>query len=117
MLLSVLERLLLLQVLPGDGDFTTLRVVRDLQHGLSFSEEELGKLNFRKGTNDKGEPITEWDQSVESREVDVGPAARTVLLAGLDITAAQKKARMTHLELRERLEQEVPAEQTDAPKE
>ena len=46
MTLTIKERLLLLSVLPREGDITTLRVVRQMREALSFSEEEHVKLGI-----------------------------------------------------------------------
>ena len=49
MKLSVKARLLILQVLPDESNITTMRIVRDLQGNLSFSEAESKVLAFRSG--------------------------------------------------------------------
>jgi len=41
MKLTILERIKLLEVLPPQGDLTTLKILRKLRESLSFSEEEL----------------------------------------------------------------------------
>ena len=45
--LSVVDRVCLLGVLPKEGDFATLKLVRKLRESLSFSEEENKLLNFK----------------------------------------------------------------------
>ena len=42
--LSVKGRLMLLGILPAEGDLTTIRIVRELREGLSFSETEHKQL-------------------------------------------------------------------------
>jgi hypothetical protein len=44
--LSVMDRMTLLSVLPKEGDFTTLKIIRKLRETLSFTEEEHKKYNF-----------------------------------------------------------------------
>lgn len=44
--LNVLERLALLEVLPREGDFVTLKLVRKLRESLSFSEAEVKQIGF-----------------------------------------------------------------------
>ena len=44
--LTVLERLVLLNILPKEGDFTTIKLMRKLRESLSFDEEELKKIEF-----------------------------------------------------------------------
>lgn len=47
MKLTVPERLVLVNILPPEGDYTTLKLVRKLRESLSFSEEEHKQVNFR----------------------------------------------------------------------
>lgn len=47
MQLNVMERLLLLGILPKQGDFLTLKILRKLKESLSFSEKELEELSFK----------------------------------------------------------------------
>ena len=47
MQLTVLERILLLNLLPKEGNVITLRVVRKVREALSFSDEEQAALDFR----------------------------------------------------------------------
>lgn len=47
MKLNVLERLLLLQLLPESGNLTTITIVRKLRESLSFNEDEHEILQFR----------------------------------------------------------------------
>jgi len=46
MKLTVAERITLQGILPKNGDFVTLKVLRKLKETLSFSEEEIAKLQF-----------------------------------------------------------------------
>lgn len=45
--LTVFERLMLSNVLPKEGDFVTLKLVRKLREALSFGEEEIATINFQ----------------------------------------------------------------------
>jgi hypothetical protein len=47
MKLSVLERLILLNLLPVEGSFTNLKLLRIARENLSFNEEENKALAFR----------------------------------------------------------------------
>ena len=44
--LTVLERLVLLSLLPKEGSFLTLKLLRKFREALSFDELELRKLSF-----------------------------------------------------------------------
>jgi len=45
--LKVAERLMLLNLLPKEGDLTTLRVVREAIHTIGLSDEELTALEIK----------------------------------------------------------------------
>ena len=47
MQLTPVERIMLMGLLPKEGSFVTLKIVRDLQGELGFSEEEHKKYEFR----------------------------------------------------------------------
>lgn len=56
--LDILERLSLLNILPKEGNYITLKVIRDLQDDLSFTEKELKDCKIE---DNRGQ-IT-WDSS------------------------------------------------------
>lgn len=47
MKLDVFERLVLLNLMPQEGDFVTLKLVRKLREALSFSEKEIADVDFK----------------------------------------------------------------------
>lgn len=60
--LTVPERITLLNILPPQGDFTTLKLVRQLREALSFNEEENKALKFTQtGQGDKS--FVTWNAS------------------------------------------------------
>lgn len=61
MLLNVLDRLLILNILPSEGNIVKLRVLRDMKRELGFSEEEHKALQFR----------SEADRTLWNGEADV----------------------------------------------
>lgn len=77
--LNVLERLALLNILPNQGDSTTLKIVRELREELSFSEEEHKELNFRR---DGGK--TRWADSELIKDVKTGPKATVIIMETLE---------------------------------
>ena len=81
MKLSVSERIVLLNILPKEGDITTLRIVRELRDALSFSEEEHGALQFKELEGGG----TEWNpDGVSDRPVEIGPRAFTLISEALE---------------------------------
>ena len=47
MKLTVLERIMLQETMPKEGDFITLKLVRKLRESLAFSEKEIVEIAFR----------------------------------------------------------------------
>jgi len=87
MLLTVKERLLLLNILPREGDLSTIRIIAKLRASLSFSEEEHQALKF----NQAPEGFT-WEPSApQTAEIDIGPKAQTVVRDNLDRLNSEKK--------------------------
>jgi len=45
--LDVFERIMLMNILPQQGDFVTLKLVRKLRESLSFNEKEIKQIDFK----------------------------------------------------------------------
>ena len=74
--LTVFERIALLNVLGHfQGDFTTLKIVRELKEALSFTEEEHSALDLR---IEDGQAywITEAD---EAKDIPIGDKATGII--------------------------------------
>ena len=85
--LNVLNRLLLLNSLPKEGNITTLRIVQKLREDLSFSEDEHKKLNFLQN----GDSLT-WDTTTPVvKDVNVGPKAHALIVETLEALSKNKK--------------------------
>ena len=97
MKLSVGDRLILLGIIPREGDFTTLKIVRDMRDDLSFTEEEHKKLNFRQEGN-----MTYWKQGLEDKEINFGEKATDIIVNAFKKLNEQKKLRIEHMEPYER---------------
>jgi hypothetical protein len=99
--LTVSERLVLIQILPQEGDFATLRVVRDLRSALSFSEAELAALKFRT----EGENL-HWEPQ-PAADIDIGPRALVLIADTLKDLNTKKKLRLDQVDLYERFTTEA----------
>ena len=60
---NVLERLMLLAILPKEGSFTNLKLLRVVKENLSFNEVENKALQFRAETNAEGAQMMVWNTS------------------------------------------------------
>lgn len=95
---TVLERLLLLNLLPAQGSILTLRVVQQLKTDLSFSEEEIARLSLK----ELGANIT-WNQAVEEPKcVEVGDKGKEIIASALRALDEAEQLQPQHLSLWER---------------
>jgi len=97
MKLSVNDRLILLGIIPLQGDYTTLKIVRDMRDELSFSEEEHKKLQFR-----QEETMVFWEEGLEDKEISFGEKATDIIVDAFKKLDSQKKLRIEHMELYEK---------------
>ena len=112
MKLTVFERLILLNILPGEGDFTTLKIVRHLREDLSFTEEEHKLANFKnegeifeddegnKSVVGKGQ--VRWKDEVKEKEIKIGEKATDIIVDVLGNLNKDKKLRNEHMSLYEK---------------
>jgi hypothetical protein len=66
---NVVERLMLLSLLPKEGSFTNLRLLRVVKEALSFSEAENKKLKFKQTEGPDGVPVVNWTPGVVAAKV------------------------------------------------
>ena len=77
--LSVLDRLLLLNILPTEGDITMLRTIRCLREDLSFSDEDAKALQMV-----VGEGQVKWDRTADyQKDIPMGARVRKLIAAAL----------------------------------
>lgn len=98
MQLSVLDRVLLLNILPDKGDVTTLRIIRDLQAALGFGEEESAELGLR---NSDGGVV--WDNTkAKVHDIPIGPRAHVIISEALGGLEKRKQLSLQYLDLYDR---------------
>ncbi|MCJ7828250.1 MAG: hypothetical protein MUP81_00720 [Dehalococcoidia bacterium] len=98
MKLSVRERLVILSVLPPEGDFITLKVVGKLKNDLSFSEDEIKLYKFV-----QAESSVTWDNKIEQEKaIEIGTKAKTVIAEALEKLDKEKKLREDHISIYEK---------------
>ena len=97
--LDVKERLALLDILPREGDYTTIRVVRELREQLSFSVEEHELYGFK--YTDEGQ-VT-WTLDAEQNRQFMFPAkARHIIEEALQKADRGKKLTADHVSIYEK---------------
>lgn len=98
MILTVMERLQLLQILPKEGDFLTLKVLRQLKDAISFGEDDhkLYKFEVKDG-------MARWDNSVpQEKEIVIGEKATDLVMDALKGLNDKKKLTEAHMSLYEK---------------
>ncbi len=95
--LKVYDRLILLNILPKEGDFTTLKIIRKLREDLSFSESEHATLNFKQ---DGGN--VQWKQEGDiPKEISIGEKATDIIVEVLKKLDKEKKLQESHYRIYE----------------
>jgi hypothetical protein len=98
MKLTVGERLVLMSVIPSEGDFVMLKVIRKLQEDLSFSEEEHKQYKFV-----QAESRVSWnDKADQDKEVEIGEKAKDIIVLALSKLNDEKKLKFEHFTLYEK---------------
>lgn len=104
MKLSVYERLVLLNTLPNEGNFITLKIVRELREGLSFNEKEIKELNL---TVNPEKGTATWDKEKEpNKEIDIGREAKKIIVEALEKLDKDEKMTQEHFSLYEKFVEE-----------
>ena len=96
--LDVRERLVLLSVLPQEGNFVTLKVVRELREGLSFNEDEIKQYKF---VQVEGR-VTWYDKAEQVKEIEIGEKAMDIIKEALKKLNEGKKLKDEHFTIYEK---------------
>ena len=92
--LTILERLTLLQLLPGEGSLTTIRIVRKLRESLSMTEEEIVEHEVVQSPSGQ----VAW-QNDRARPIEFGATAREIAVTALEALDTAGKVEDRHLSL------------------
>lgn len=96
--LTVLERLVLLNLLPKEGSFTTLKLVRKAREALSFDDIENRKLAFVQD----GDQVRWNEREYIVKEVELGDMMTVEVVKALKKLDEDGKLRDEHLTLYEK---------------
>lgn len=94
MLLSTADRLVLLSILPQEGNITDLKIIRKIKDDLSFDEADHKICNFRNEDDQ-----VKWDAGLPDKEVTFGEKATDIIVNSFQRLNAQKKLREEHIPL------------------
>lgn len=104
MKLNIPERLALLSVMPQEGSIITLRIIRELQSELSFTENEIKLYGINNRMLPNGDATITWDTKMtdEAKEVKIGNAAKGIILAQLKSLDSQGKLHISMIPIYEK---------------
>jgi hypothetical protein len=107
--LSVLDRLMVLNVLPAENDFTTIKLLRNLKDAIGFNEEESKALNFRQQDVGDGKTKTQWNPGVVAdKEFELGERTIMIITEQLKKLNEQKKLTESHIGIYEKVVENGP---------
>lgn len=96
MRLEVHERLALLTLLPGEGDYAALKTIRRAREMLSFSPEEMTFYEIKSAVGADGKPQTNWSSRKAAEAVkDVPVDEYTVNVIREKLAAMNKTRKLT----------------------
>ncbi len=102
--LNIAERIALLNILPFEGNIITLRVVRELQSELSFTEDEIKQWKIKNTMQPDGRGVVVWDSdfTAKTKDIKIGDTAKGVIVEQLKKLEQQQKLRLEMLDLYEK---------------
>lgn len=92
--------MILMRILPTEGNFSTLKIIRDLQNELSFGEAEYKKYQLVQ----EGDKV-HWDVDVDEKEqkdVKIGEIANSIIIGILKDLDDKQKLTQQHLSVFEK---------------
>lgn len=85
MKLSVLDRILLLGLIPAEGNYITYKILANLRQELSFSEKELKEFELKGDVNTETQKINyTWsDEKAKEKHFEIGAQALEIIRTAL----------------------------------
>lgn len=94
---GILERITLLNILPAEGDITTVRILKTLKESLGFTEDEIKEHVI---SSEDGR-VT-WKETGYLAEIPVGEKAEDIIRESLKRMDREKRLREEMIPLYER---------------
>lgn len=94
---SVLNRVVLLGLLPDTGGITTMRQVRELREALAFADKETKELGIKQG--DDGSISWNPKHKVKDKEIEIGEIMHGVIQGLLEDKNEAEELRENHIDL------------------
>lgn len=99
--LTIAERFVLLNMLPQQGDITTVKIVRQLREALSFSEQEHVDYEIHTEPDGNGRAIFRWNPSKSGavKDVEIVGVGRKLVVEALQRMEQEKSLTESHVTL------------------
>lgn len=101
--LNILERIVVLGILPSENDIITMKIIRKLKEDVGFTEDEIIKWNIK--LNEGNITWNAGENSVE-REYDFGIKSIEIISNALKELDKKKKITERHLSLYDKFVEE-----------
>ena len=98
--LTLFERIVVISLLPAEGSYVTLKIVRDLQDELAANEEEIA-LSGLKDSPGGGVEADDWN-IVPEKEIILGEKAKEIIVNVLKKLDEQEKLGFQHFAVYEK---------------
>ena len=93
--LNLMERITLLGMLPQEHNLITMRIVKELQTNLGFTEEEIKEYEISVNGD-----MVKWNlKGNESKEIKIGEKATDVIMEQFHKLDKENKLKTVHIEL------------------
>lgn len=97
--LNLNERLTLLNLIPKESNFSTLRIIRKFTKDLGITDDEYKEF----GIKQEGEKITWKPENAEKeKEFEIGEIANQLVVSALEKLDQEKKLEQVHYTLYEK---------------
>ena len=103
--LSVAERFILMQLLPDEGNFATMKMLRDLLDKVGFTAEEHADYGFESVPGEGGRARIRWNpEKAKDRDFDFSDPQVAMVIEALAKLDREKKLTAAHLTLCEKFD-------------
>ena len=105
MKLTILDRILMMNILPAESDFVTLKMVKELKDKLSFTDKEIKNYEIKTTNNKQGKGQITWTaKALETTEdIKIVHSERELIIEQLEKLDKDKKANLHHVELYDKI--------------
>ena len=100
--LNIGERLIILQILPKEDNFATLKLIRDLVNKIGISADEHSDFELKQN----GDKIIWNEKGSEEKSIDLKNKEIEVIITALEKLDAESKLEFRHFSIFEKFKEE-----------